>query len=134
MENNTAFESIVYVTKNSLRYSFGSYLLSFEDLWSIDQERLNAQHVRLVKALRELEESIEISREPKAPFRGTEELQHMDNALLYVLETRASEAAAKLAEEEKRKQKKRIMEIIARKEQSELENKSVEELKAMLEE
>ena len=58
----------------------------------------------------------------------------MIDALLYVYETKSAELKEKLAEEEKSKQKKRIMEIIARKEQSELENKSVEELKAMLEE
>lgn len=134
MENTTAMNSIIYVARHHLRYNVGGLLLSFEDLWTLDPVLLNDKYVKMVASLEKVKASVDISLEPTEARRNAEELQHMIDALLYVYETKSAELKEKLAEEEKRKQKKRIMEIIARKEQSELENKSVEELKAMLEE
>ena len=134
MENNTAMNSVIYVVRHHLRYNLGALFLNFEDLWDLDPVMLNDKYVKMVAALDKVKASIDISLEPTEALKNAEELQHMIDALLYVYETKSAEMREKLAEEEKRKQKKRIMEIIARKEQSELENKSVEELKAMLEE
>lgn len=134
MENNTAMNSVIYVVRHHLRYNLGALFLNFEDLWDLDPVMLNDKYIIMVAGLEKVKASIDISLEPTKARENAEELQHMINALLYVYETKSAEVKEKLAEEEKRKQKKRIMEIIARKEQSELENKSVEELKAMLEE
>lgn len=134
MENNTAMNAVMWGIRHHVRYHVGNMFLSFEDLWDLDPVMVNDTYVKMVACLEKVKASIDISLEPTEERKNAEELQHMIDALLYVYETKSAEALERLAEEEKRKQKKRIMEIIARKKQSELENKPIEELEAMLEE
>lgn len=117
-------------SKLKLRFSTGKGNLSVEDLWDLSLEQLDAIAVKL-------DEQIEKS--PRKSFiktvsKGNEILELKFTIVKDIIETKMSEQAARENQQAKNAQRQKLLELIAKKEDSELEGKSADELRKMLNE
>lgn len=117
-------------SKLKLRFSTGKGNLSVEDLWDLSLEQLDAIAVKL-------DEQIEKS--PRKSFiktvsKGNEILELKFAIVKDIIETKMSEQAARENQQAKNAQRQKLLELIAKKEDSELEGKSADELRKMLNE
>lgn len=124
MKREKMFE---YALKNKLRFSFRG-VLNTEDLFDLSLENLDAIYKKLNSKVKESGEESLLGTKTKVD----EELEIQINIVKYIVEDKLEERDRISKEREIRKQKQKIMEIIADKEDSELEGKSIDELKAML--
>jgi len=123
-----------FATRNKLRFKAGGLnTLSVEDLWDLPLRGKNsldaaARHIsKLIKEIGE-ESFVETkTSETKEHEKALEIVKHIISVKLAEEQARKN-AAAKLAQKEK------IMKILEQKQESELENKSAEELQQMLNE
>lgn len=124
MKKEKMFE---FALKNKLRFSFRG-VLNTEDLFDLSLENLDAIYKKLNSKVKESGEESLLGTKSKLD----EELEVQINIVKYIVEGKLEERDRISKEREIRKQKQKIMEIIADKEDSELEGKSIDELKAML--
>jgi hypothetical protein len=113
-------------SRMKLRFAYkGS--LSVEDLWDLDVEELDALYKKFNKDLKETSEEslLKVTRKSNIP-----ELKV--NIIKHIVEIKLAEAEEKEKLVVKRQQKKRILEIIATKQDAELLGKSMDELTAMV--
>ncbi len=113
--------------RNKYRFPYrGS--ISVEDLWDLPLRDLDGIFKTLnAQKKRESEESLLSVRSA-----AETELDDKIEIVRYIVGVKLAEHEAAKAASEKKAQKQRIMEIIASKKDAELQNKSVEELTAML--
>lgn len=114
-------------TREKLRFPFkGS--ISVEDLWDLSPANLDI----VFKALNAEKKQAETESLLSAKTDADSILDIKLSIVRYIVAVKLAEAEKRAKAKEIKEQKQRIMEIIANKQDSALQNKSVEELQAML--
>lgn len=111
-----------------LRYSVGKGQSNTEDLWTLSLEDLNTLAKSLNKEIKEATEESFIKTKTKAST--TLELKF--EIVKHVIEVKLAERQKRLLAAEKAQKRAQLEELISRRELTELESKSVEELRAEL--
>lgn len=112
-----------YATKNKLRFSFRGEQ-SVEDLWDLSLTNLDTIYKSLMKEKKDsTEESL-----LEVKSSADQELDIKILIIKYIVTIKLEEKAAKEQAIENRKQKQKILEIMAKRQDSALENMSDEEL------
>jgi hypothetical protein len=116
-------------SRSKLRFQFNGSI-STEDLWDLSVEKLDMLY-KLFNGRAKLtkEESL-----LGTPTKQEEELTLQIELIKYVVKTKLDEADARLKLREMKQKKERIMEIMANKQDADLQGKSLEELAKMIEE
>ncbi len=117
-----------YAAKNKLRFPFKGNI-STEDLFALNLTDLDTVYKSLSKQVKKDDGESLLATKTKEDTDIQIKMQIVKE--IFEEKQKAIEAAQKAAETKAKNQK--IMEIISRKEDEELNNKSVDELKAMLE-
>jgi hypothetical protein len=105
-------------------------MISVEDLWDLSISDIDKVYTSINHALKATkDEGLLVKKDEKIE---TMELQL--GIIKHVYETKTAEAKQRVAEYEKKEKLRRIDEIITKKQDSELEGKTIEELTAMREE
>jgi hypothetical protein len=115
--------------RSKMRFSFKG-VLSVEDLWDLNVQNLDTIYKSLNAQVKQAQEESLLTEKTKED----KELEVKIEIVKYIVSVKKAEAQAKLEEKQKREKKQQILELLAMKENQELQNKSPEELKAMLQE
>lgn len=127
MTNTTnLFEKAV---KGKYRFQFKG-VLTTEDLYDLSVEELDAIFKSLNAKLKQSNEESLLQTKSSAD----EELDNKIAIIKYIVEEKMKKANDKAQEKAKREQREKILEVLASKQDQALQNKTVEELEAMLEE
>lgn len=130
MTDTTIFET---ASRTRLRFDSPKGLLTVEDLWQLPLTHRSAPCLDAIarQVHRELKEQDEVSFvKPKSTVNQTTQLR-MD-ILQHIINVRLEEQEAAKTKAEEKQKAERIKEILARKQEQALEEKSEEELLAML--
>lgn len=111
-------------SRMKLRYQTNRGVISVEDLWDLSLESLDAIAISLNKKLKESQTESFI----KTKTKDTTELELKFNIVKHIIDVKLSEAEARKNADEKRAKKQKLMDLIAKKQDAELEGKSVDEL------
>ncbi|WP_411735088.1 hypothetical protein [Paenibacillus sp. M2] len=114
-------------TKTKIRFAFKG-LISTEDLWDLSVENLDSIFKTLNSQLKQVKEESLLNTKTKED----KELDVKIELVKYIVSTKLAEKEAQLKAKAQKEQKQKIQEILFTKQNQELENKSVEELQAML--
>lgn len=118
-----------YATRKKVRFQFKGQI-SVEDLWDLSLENLDSIY-KMLKAQAKAEQGESLLRKANP----NEELLGVQIAIVtHIANTKLEEREARQKDRERRERNARIKEIIAQKQDADLQNKSVEELERMLEE
>lgn len=104
--------------------------ISTEDLWDLSVENLDSIYKTLNSQVKKVKEESLLATQSKEDAT----LTVMIEIVKYIVKVKLDEAAARLKARENREKRQKIMEKISAKQDADLDNKSVEELTAMLEE
>lgn len=115
--------------RNKYRFNFRG-LLSIEDLYDLSVEDLDTIFKSLNSQIKQVKEESLLGTKSKQD----KELELKIEIVKYIVQTKLNEAEFKMKAKENSLQKQRILEIMAIKQDSALENKSLEELEVMLNE
>lgn len=115
-------------SRNKYRFQSARGSLSSEDLWDLSLSSLNGLAKSLNKQIKESEEE-DFLKEARAA--DTETKDRFD-IVLHVLNTKKAEHEAREAAVEKAEKKRKLLEILARKQDASLEGMSEDELKAQI--
>lgn len=120
------FETAV---RNKFRFPYKG-MVSVEDLWDLSVENLDTVFKALNADLKQVKEEslLEVKSEQD------KELDLKIEIVKHIVKVKLEEAALRSKLKEKKVQKQKILEILAAKENESLQGKSMEELKAMLDE
>lgn len=114
-------------TRRKMRFPFkGS--ISVEDLWDLTPDNLDT----VFKTLNAEKKQVETESLLSAKSASDTELDIKIDIVRHIVAVKRSEAEKRAKAKEIKAQKQKIMEIIATKQDAALNNKSVEELQAML--
>lgn len=120
-------------SKLKLRFQTQKGNLSVEQLWDLSLEDLKVE----VKKQYEINKENAVDGDPDLEFLGEGKVDSKEVLKFEILKdiyvTKKTEKENSILEAEKRIKNKRIMEIIAKKQDEDLQGKSIEELQAMLE-
>lgn len=111
-------------SRMKLRYQTNRGVISVEDLWDLSLESLDAIAISLNKKLKESQTESFI----KTKTKDTTELELKFNIVKHIIDVKLSEAEARKNAAEKRAKQQKLMDLIAKKQDAELEGKSVDEL------
>jgi hypothetical protein len=125
METDKLFE---LASRSKLRYSYRG-LISTEDLWDLKPEALDEIYRSVNAELKEMSEDSLLEKKQT----GAAVLELQVAIVKHVFEVKVEEAEAKKDARERKAKKERILEIIAKKQDMDLENKTLDELKALAE-
>ena len=126
-ENNAnMFEVAV---RSKVRFPFKG-LISVEDLFDLSVESLDNIFKTLNSQVKQAKEESLLT----ARTKQDEELTLKVEIVKHVVKVKLEEEAARLHAREQREKKQKIMEIMANKQDADLQNKSIEELAKMLDE
>lgn len=118
-----------YATRKKIRFQFKGQI-SVEDLWDLSLENLDSIY-KMLKAQAKAEQGESLLRKANP----NEELLGVQIAIVtHIANVKLEEREARQKDRERRERNARIKEIIAQKQDADLQNKSVEELERMLEE
>jgi hypothetical protein len=120
------FETAV---RTKMRFPFKG-LISAEDLWDLPVESLDSIFKVLNSQLKQAKEESLLNVRSKQDA----EIDLKIEIIKYVVKVKQEEDALRLKAKENREKKQKLMELIANKQDTELQNKSIEELTKMLEE
>lgn len=114
-------------TRTKMRFTFKG-LISVEDLWDLTPTNLDTIFKSLNSELKQVKEESLLS------FKSEQdkELDMKIEIVKHIVSVKLEEANKRLKDKEQKEQKQKIMEILSSKEEESLQNKSVEELQAML--
>lgn len=135
---NTNISSLFeQATRLKLRFDSRVGQLSVEDLWDLpltsptgNRANLDSIAIALYKQARDAGETVSFV----APeTRGNRELDLKFQIVKYIISVRVAERDAAKEAADRKEKKQRLLELIARKQDKELEEKSVDELRAMVE-
>jgi hypothetical protein len=116
-------------TRSKFRFPFKG-MVSVEDLWDLSPENLDSIFKTLNSQVKKAkEESLLVTK-----TKEDETLNTMIEIVKYIVNVKLAEENARLQAKEQREKKQKIMEILSAKQDADLQNKSVEELQAMLNE
>lgn len=122
-------EMFVTATRNKFRFPFRGQI-SVEDLWDLSVENLDSVYKTLNSQVKKAKEESLLN----TKSREDEIIEMQIEIVKYIVCVKQDEAAKKVAAKEKKARKQRILEVLAAKEDADLQNKSPEELQAMLSE
>lgn len=125
MKNENLFE---IATRGKFRFPFRG-MISVEDLWDLSVEDLDIVFKKLNSQLKQ-------SKEESLLGEKTQQDKELDvkiNIIKYIVSTKLEEAELRAKTRDNKVKKQQILEILANKQNTELENKSIGELKKMLE-
>ena len=125
MKNERMFEVAV---RSKLRFPFKG-MVSVEDLWDIPVEGLDS-------IFKQLNSQVKQASEESLLNKRTVEDEVLDTKIeivKYIVGVKLEEENQQLQAKAKREQKQKILAIIAEKQDADLQNKSLDELKSMLE-
>ena len=114
-------------TKTKIRFPFKG-LINTEDLWELSVENLDSIFKTLNSQLKQVKEESLLNTKTKED----KELDVKIEIVKYIVSTKLAEKEAQSKAKAQKEQKQKIQEILFAKQNQELENKSVEELQAML--
>ena len=114
-------------TRNKYRFPYKG-AVSIEDLWDMSMKDLDSVFKALNKELRITNEESLMHTKSLAD----EEVENKIEIVKFIYNFKVKEQNERLLAREKKQRDQKIMDIIARKDAAELENKSKEELLAML--
>lgn len=121
----------LFVTATRKRYRFCYRgMITVEDLWSLDLESLDEIYKALNKEIKASEAPGLLSQEDAIDKDKLNKIE----IVKYIFSVKKAEEDSRKKEAENALKRKRILEIIARKQDEALENMSEEELQKMLEE
>ena len=108
-----------------LRYSTNRGVLSVEDLWDLSLEQLDP----IAKRLKESQTESFI----KIRTKDTTELELKFNIVKHIIDVKLQEQEERIVAAEKKAKRQKILDLMAKKQDAELESKSYEELAKELE-
>lgn len=118
-----------YAVRNKIRFPFKG-MISVEDLWDLSLTNLDSIYKTLNKQVKQSEEESLLITKTNVDT----ELEIQIAIVKYIVSVKLEEQEAREKVAAKKAQKQKIMSIIATKEDEALQNRSVEELRKMLEE
>ena len=124
MNAETMFETAV---RNKMRFPYKGQI-SVEDLWDLDVNALDGM-------FKTLNSRVKVSQEEsllRTRSKESEELMVQIEIVKYIVSVKLAEAEARKNAEANRAKRQQILGILADKQESDLKNKSPEELQAML--
>ena len=124
MNAEKMFETAV---RNKMRFPYKGQI-SVEDLWDLDVNALDG-------VFKTLNSKVKVSQEEsllRTRSKESEELMVQIEIVKYIVSVKLAEAEARKNAEANRAKRQRILGILADKQESDLKNKSPEELQAML--
>ena len=116
-------------TRNKFRFPYKG-LISVEDLWDLGQVQLDSIYKNLNKEIKQIQEESLLS----AKNSEDAELQAKIDIVEYIFTVNQKEAIQRSIDAENADKKRRIMEILAQKQDDSLMGKSEDELRKMLKE
>ena len=116
-------------TRNKFRFPYKG-LISVEDLWDLGQVQLDSIYKNLNKEIKQIQEESLLS----AKNSEDAELQVKIDIVKYIFTVKQQEAIQRSIDAENADKKRRIMEILAQKQDDSLMGKSEDELRKMLKE
>lgn len=115
--------------RTKMRFPFKG-LISVEDLWDLSVENLDSIFKALNSQVKKTkEESLLVTK-----TKEDETLSTMIEIVKHIVNVKLTEENARFQAKEQKEKKQKIMGILSVKQDADLQNKSVEELKAMLDE
>lgn len=124
---NNLFE---IATRERYRFPYRG-LISVEDLWGLPKADLNGIYKYLMGKRHENETD---SLMDEMTTRANEALDNEIEIVKYIFQYKVDQENERIREKEKAEKKQRILELMAKKQDDELAEKSIEELEAMLKE
>lgn len=118
-----------YAVRNKVRFPFKG-MISVEDLWDLSLTNLDSIYKTLNKQVKQSEEESLLS----AKACVDTELEVQIAIVKHIVSVKLTEKEAAEKASAKKAQKQKIMAIIATKENEELQNSSIDDLKKMLDE
>jgi len=115
-------------SRKQFRYSLNKGTINTEDLWELSLEALDRLAKSLNKELKESEEESFI----KTRTVANKTLEAKFEVVKHVINVKLAENEEKAEKAKKQAKKEQLLELIGRKELQSLENKSIEELTAEL--
>jgi hypothetical protein len=112
-----------------LRFQYKGTLV-VEDLWDLSVEELDSIY-------KTLNAKVKIAKEESLLETKTSENTVLDlqiEIIKYIVSVKVKELSDKIASKEKRDKKKKLMEILAMKQDADLQGKSIEEIQKMMDE
>lgn len=116
-----------YAVRNKVRFPFKG-MISVEDLWDLSLTNLDSIYKTLNKQVKQSEEESLLSTKTNADT----ELAVQIDIVKHIVSVKLAEQEAREKTAVKRAQKQKIMSVIAAKEDAELQNSSIDDLKKML--
>jgi len=116
-------------TRTKMRFSFRG-LISLEDLWDLSVRDLDLIFKGLNSELKKVTEESLLDTKTKED----KDLETKIEIVKYIVKVKLEEEDTRLKAKAQKEQKQKILEILSTKQDESLQNKSVDELKAMLEE
>ena len=116
-------------TRNKFRFPYKG-LISVEDLWDLGQVQLDSIYKNLNKEIKQIQEESLLS----AKNSEDAELQAKIDIVKHIFTVKQQEAIQRSIDAENSDKKRRIMEILAQKQDDSLMGKSEDELRKMLKE
>ena len=116
-------------TRNKFRFPYKG-LISVEDLWDLGQVQLDSIYKNLNKEIKQIQEESLLS----AKNSEDAELQAKIDIVKHIFTVKQQEAIQRSIDAENADKKRRIMEILAQKQDDSLMSKSEDELRKMLKE
>ena len=113
--------------RNKFRFQYKG-LISVEDLWALSTGSLDSIFKVLNSELKQVQEESLLNTKTKAD----KELDMKIEIVKHIVAVKIEEENTKLQAKEKKAQKQKIMELLETKQDESLQNKSEDELKAML--
>lgn len=119
--NHVAIEK---ASRVKLRYSTNRGVLSVEDLWDLSLEQLDPIAINLNKRLKESQTESFI----KTRTKDATELELKFNIVKHIIDVKLQEQEERIVAAEKKAKRQKILDLMAKKQDAELESKSYEAL------
>ena len=116
-----------FATKHKMRFPFKG-MISVEDLWDLSIENLDSVYKTLNRQKKQADEDSLLETKTTADI----ELDTKIDIVKHIFDAKLEEINARQAAKDRKAQKQKIMAILANKEEQELQNKSIDELRKMI--
>jgi hypothetical protein len=116
-----------YAARNKLRFPYKG-MISVEDLWDLNVRELDSIFKTLNAQVKKSQEESLLATKSKED----EVLTTQIDIVKHIVRIKQDEEAARLFAKERKEKQQKLMELINKKQDEDLNNKSIEELKAML--
>jgi hypothetical protein len=115
-------------TRNKFRFQFKG-VISVEDLYDLSVENLDSIFKGLNSQLKQVKEESLLNTKTKED----KELDTKIEIVKYIVNIKLEEQTSRQKDKDKKEQKQKLLEILSNKQNEDIQNKSIDEIKAMLE-